>query len=121
MLSEPTLWESIRLKCNCRSFDTIYIGAIYDCANHHGWDVLAHHEWDIPSVTYICHGGDGRQKVSQMVRPNRDLDGTFFNNDPIVSRMGRPNQNLDGMFFNIVPVVSRMGHPNRDINGPSQP
>ena len=66
--------------------------------------------------TYICHGWESRRKVSRKGRPNRDLDGTVFNIDPVVSWMGRPNRDLDGTFFNINHVVSRMGRPNHDIN-----
>ena len=72
--------------------------------------------WDVPFMTYVCHGWEGRQKVSRMGRPNRDLDGTFFNIDPVVSRMGRPNRDFDGTIFNIVPVLSWMGHPSHDTD-----
>ena len=47
-----------------------FLGAIYNCPNRHGWY--------FPSMECICHGWDGRRKLSQMGRPNRDLDGTFF-------------------------------------------
>ena len=48
-----------------------------------------------------------------MGRPNRDLDGTFFNINPIVSRMGRPNRDLYGTFFYY--------RPRSVMDGTSQP
>ena len=42
--------------------------------------------------TYICQGWDNRC-------PKSVMDGTFFNIDPVVSQMGRPNRDLDVTFL----------------------
>ena len=84
---------------NCHKWDVptvtwmgrFFIIAIYNCPNCHGWYV--------PSMECICHGWDGIQKLSQMARPSRDMDGTFFV---------------------IIPIVSWIRRPNRDISRPSQ-